>query len=393
MKKNTFLFIFLLLLAFVPFSGKAEYKTSIVCPNDGKDYVVVVKTTDGETKGPEAFDPFSGSEYCLPGKIGGSVSGQVLLNTNVYSALDANSDVQPEIVECTEATFGGKDNYDWDNLYDAKPLKEKTFLLNTTFGGVSCGIGSKDSKTRRMRYSIKGTYLYVVGAYVPPAGTTNPEALKALCGAKNKDQCDADPVNCKYAQLFCYPKTIGEQKDKEAKSGTGSEGTIICSSLCSQKSVDCPVVCGKESSCIFFKNQCMAKADLTPEEQQNAFAGAFKNSINEKYPAPEGSNFLPDCAYPGTCDDVNDLLILLINVAKFLFKIIGTAAFAFFIYGGFTMVLSMGNSDRVKSGRDTLVAAVIGLIIAFSAYLLVDVVLDVLQVSDEYRNVGSINKK
>jgi len=135
-------------------------------------------------------------------------------------------------------------------------------------------------------------------------------------------------------------------------------------------------------------NKPLASAPKGPTAEET------KGYLEGKYPVPVGgSNFLPDCAYPGTCDDVNDLLILLINVAKFLFSIIGTAAFAFFVYGGFTMVLSMGNSDKVKSGRETLVAAVIGLVIAFSAYVLVDVVLDILQVSDDYRNVGSLETK
>lgn len=343
MRKYIHLFIFLLLLSLIPFLAKAEYKPSIVCPSDGKGYVVVVKTSNTETNGPENFDPLDGSEHCVVGTMGGTVSGTDLVGSKVYDALDLSGNVQAEIVECTPAIYGGTDDYDWDNFYDSKALKDKQFSLVTTASGVKCGYAadSEVKNNRRIRYSHKGSYLYVIGAYKAPSGPADPDKLKAHCGQiSSKDACNKD-TNCEWGgSNFCYPK--------------GALPTApVAPTLPSAASID--------------------------------------EYLEDKYPAPSGgSNFLPDCAYPGTCDDITDLLVLLINVAKFLFKIIGTAAFAFFVYGGFTMVLSMGSADKVKSGRETLIAAVIGLVIAFSAYVLVDVVLDILQVSDDYRNVGSI---
>ncbi len=88
---------------------------------------------------------------------------------------------------------------------------------------------------------------------------------------------------------------------------------------------------------------------------------------------------------------INDLLQFAVNVTKYLFGFVGTVAFAFFVYGGFTIVLSMGSSDKVGKGRDILIAAVIGIIISFSAYVAVDFVLDALQVGDDFRQVGSLS--
>ena len=51
------------------------------------------------------------------------------------------------------------------------------------------------------------------------------------------------------------------------------------------------------------------------------------------------------------------------------------------------MVLSFGNEDKIKSGKATLVAAVVGLVIALSAYLLIDFVLDTLGVVDSFRGI------
>lgn len=96
---------------------------------------------------------------------------------------------------------------------------------------------------------------------------------------------------------------------------------------------------------------------------------------------------IPKCAFSGTCRSTNDLLILLINVGKYLFSIIGMVALVAFIYGGFMMIFSFGNAEKVKAGRDAMVAAVVGLVIAFSAYLIINFVLDALEVEEAFRGL------
>lgn len=48
----------------------------------------------------------------------------------------------------------------------------------------------------------------------------------------------------------------------------------------------------------------------------------------------------------------------------------GVAALLFFIWGGLVLLTSRGNADKIKQGRDTLVWAVIGLVVAFSSYII-----------------------
>lgn len=104
---------------------------------------------------------------------------------------------------------------------------------------------------------------------------------------------------------------------------------------------------------------------------------------------PEGYNGpLPDCAFDGSCRNVNDVLELMVNWGQRIFGLIGSFALVMFVYGGFVMILSAGNAEKVKQGRDILTAAVIGLVIAFSAYLLIDFILDALNVSNEFRGVN-----
>lgn len=108
--------------------------------------------------------------------------------------------------------------------------------------------------------------------------------------------------------------------------------------------------------------------------------------IPKKPPGYNGP--LPDCAFDGSCRNVNDLLELMVKWGQRIFGMIGSIALVMFVFGGFKMITSAGNSDQVKEGREILVAAVVGLVIAFSAYLLIDFVLDALHVNEDFRGIS-----
>ena len=125
---------------------------------------------------------------------------------------------------------------------------------------------------------------------------------------------------------------------------------------------------------------------------QNECVPNLAATTEDRYPVPdkyytEGSGILPACAFAGSCDDVNDLLELGIRVGEWLFGIIGSLAFAFFIYGGFSMIWSFGNAEKFKKGGGVLVAAVIGMVISFSAYILVKFLLNSLGVEESWINL------
>lgn len=95
------------------------------------------------------------------------------------------------------------------------------------------------------------------------------------------------------------------------------------------------------------------------------------------------SKFIPDCALDnptggkegaakeGDCRSISIFVTMLILVANYLFGIVGALALLFFIYGGFTLILSRGATEQVKKGKDIMVAAIVGLVIVFGAYMLV----------------------
>ena len=137
-------------------------------------------------------------------------------------------------------------------------------------------------------------------------------------------------------------------------------------------------------------DQCVR--DVTNLTETKPEGDAYEN--DPRYGVPKGYvGPLPACSfsYKG-CRDINDFLTFFINLGKTLFEVIGTFAFVMFIYGGFTMILSMGNAEKVKKGQEFLVAALVGIIIAFGAYLMIDFVLDALQVGKDFRAIGTVKE-
>ncbi|KKR96777.1 MAG: hypothetical protein UU49_C0040G0004 [Candidatus Magasanikbacteria bacterium GW2011_GWC2_41_17] len=58
--------------------------------------------------------------------------------------------------------------------------------------------------------------------------------------------------------------------------------------------------------------------------------------------------------------------------------IAGSLALLFFIYGGFLWLTSGGSPDKIKKGKDVFLWSVVGLVIIFSSYLMVDFVIKAL---------------
>lgn len=159
--------------------------------------------------------------------------------------------------------------------------------------------------------------------------------------------------------------------------------------------------------CFFYKNLCQHKFDtqFCPQITDKKYCGTKEGipdckwndsvcetpvqaAVSEEYGAPEGyAGPLPTCAFSGNCRDVNKLLELAVNYIQMLFGVIGSLAFVMFIFGGFTILTSFGSPEKVKKGQGILVAAVVGILIAFGAYVMIDFVLDALQVSEGFREI------
>lgn len=85
------------------------------------------------------------------------------------------------------------------------------------------------------------------------------------------------------------------------------------------------------------------------------------------------------------CRDVSIFVYLLINIARYLFAIVGALALIMFVYGGFVLILSQGNAEKIKQGTQIIVAAVIGLVIMFGAYMLVQFLGEAVKINSGFK--------
>lgn len=73
----------------------------------------------------------------------------------------------------------------------------------------------------------------------------------------------------------------------------------------------------------------------------------------------------------GPSTTANDIVDFIKKLQAIVIGIAGIVAITMFIYGGFLMITSSGNEERLKKAKSTLTAAIIGVIIFSCAYLIV----------------------
>lgn len=91
-----------------------------------------------------------------------------------------------------------------------------------------------------------------------------------------------------------------------------------------------------------------------------------------------GVNATSNAAKTGNVSSADDLITTIINM---LLYIIGAVSVIMIIYGGFKYVTSGGDSSGVTSAKNTILYAIIGLIVAVLAYIVVNFVLKQLGVT------------
>ena len=69
--------------------------------------------------------------------------------------------------------------------------------------------------------------------------------------------------------------------------------------------------------------------------------------------------------------NVDDPRVIIGNVIRAVLGIVGSLALAVFIYGGVTWVISAGNEEKIRKGKDMITWASIGLGVIFASYALV----------------------
>ena len=76
---------------------------------------------------------------------------------------------------------------------------------------------------------------------------------------------------------------------------------------------------------------------------------------------------------PGGSGDFENLITTIVNILLFL---IGLLSVIMIIYGGFRFVTSGGSAESVKAAKNTILYAIVGLVVAIMAFAVVNFVLD-----------------
>lgn len=85
----------------------------------------------------------------------------------------------------------------------------------------------------------------------------------------------------------------------------------------------------------------------------------------------------PTSADTSTCDPNTQLCnpigeshpdVIVANVIRAMLGVLGAVSLLMFIYGGFLLVFSHGEEEKIKKGRGTLIWAIIGMAIILSSY-------------------------
>lgn len=252
----------------------------------------------------------------------------------------------------------------------------KTAQLNKTYTAKF-----KAQDTNDLDNSIYGTFTYKIVESAPAPIPSDPSKPVIPPSTDNLCATYKSPAECK----------------KHSKACLYVSKNNLCISTLDLKA--CAYVTDEKECkdvmevCEYIDGHCAEKkisGSGAGSTQQIDASAAVDTYLKDKYKEPEnyeGPLKGITCAWSGSCRNVGSLVQVFINIGEMIFGLVAGIAFVFFVYGGFTMMLSFGNAEKVKKGQQILVAAVVGLIIVFSSYILIDFLLDALGVVGSFRGI------
>jgi len=99
------------------------------------------------------------------------------------------------------------------------------------------------------------------------------------------------------------------------------------------------------------------------------------SAANQCIPKPSEGAFFKDltdgCISCGDCKTC-DIIQLFINVANIILGFTGAAALLMFIIGGIMMITSYGHEEWVKNGKNTIIAAMSGIIVIMISWIVMN---------------------
>lgn len=157
----------------------------------------------------------------------------------------------------------------------------------------------------------------------------------------------------------------------------------------------CPVNC-PDSQSSYDVNAALNQRNQANNPSATGPAAAAATATKE--PVKPNNSLLPDCLFYGQeftdqCKSINTFVEFGIKLGAFAFSIVGALALGALIYGGFMLVISGGNSERMSKGWGAIFAAAIGLAITFSGYVLVQFIISAIGANSDWSLIKSVINK
>ena len=74
--------------------------------------------------------------------------------------------------------------------------------------------------------------------------------------------------------------------------------------------------------------------------------------------------------------------------ANRLLGLVGSIALLFFVYGGVMFLVSAGNTEMISKARGIIIGAIVGIIIVFASYTIINFIMKALGISNDWSSTG-----
>lgn len=114
-------------------------------------------------------------------------------------------------------------------------------------------------------------------------------------------------------------------------------------------------------------------------------------NVTPNCPSPPPGSGMSHATYCGDYQ-VNDMVGLAVITAQWILGIVGSLTLMMFVYGGIMFMISAGSSEKVAQARKIIVAAIVGLLIVFSSWMVIRFTTLAINTSDAYIFSGIVSE-
>ena len=240
--------------------------------------------------------------------------------------------------------------------------------------------------------SFLGSWLTVEAATIPTGGTCTSGIYTGTCEMScDPLQSDDPAAGCDFigGDTCCYDETPPPAPLPAGDCDTDFGHTGVCIPL---STCFAPKLAFTELECNDSKI-CCVEALATPELPTPTPPPPDADPVPTSDPPPPptpGAGGLVPCG--GETDDpcgIEDFIQIIANFIEFLLVYIAIPlAACVFMYAGFLMMTAGGNTTKIAAGKDAFQFVLIGLIIAFAAWLIVQGLLTGLGIQADFNLLG-----